>query len=242
MRLDKSIEIIDTAGITSQTDLLSNVSLLADCLARAASMEGCGDTEAHQEAATRALIAAIECERRMADLRERVLYMERLAMTDELTGLLNRRGFSEELQRTLAAARRYEEQGILIYIDLDGFKPINDTYGHDAGDEVLRNVGRLLRDIVRETDYVARLGGDEFAVLLTRSRWDDGMARAEAIDEALNSLVIAWKGRMVNVRASIGIQAYGPDDDGHGLLSQADQAMYRTKRGRAELTAGRAAA
>lgn len=235
MRLEKSIGRFEAAGNASQTGLVSDVALVVDCLTRADSFESCGDTECHHEAANKALISAVEVERHLAELHERIIYLERLAMTDELTGLLNRRGFGEELARALAAARRYQEHGVLIYVDLDGFKPINDTYGHAAGDEVLRLVGRMLHDNIRETDYVARMGGDEFAALLTRTLWEDGLARAEFLDHVLNNACVGWNGRLIAVRASLGIQAYGAGDDSTRLLSQADEAMYRTKRSRTQL-------
>jgi diguanylate cyclase (GGDEF)-like protein len=242
VNLVTSMSCLGVAGITSQTELVANVTLLADCLYRSTGLEGCGDAAGHAAAVNKALITAIEVERRLAEMHEKITYMERLAMTDELTGLLNRRGFADELTHVLAAARRYREKGVLIYVDLDGFKPINDSYGHAAGDEVLRQIGRILHDCVRETDYVARLGGDEFAVLLTRTLWDDGLHRAECLDETLNKAVVVWEGRLIAVRASLGIQAYGANDDGRRLLHQADEAMYRTKRSRAQLQRLRATA
>src|SRR3546814_1418393 len=81
-----------------------------------------------------------------------------------MTGLLNRRGFGLELSRALARARRQNESGLLVMCDLDNFKAINDTYGHPAGDAILRAVGKALKRNTRESDYVARVGGDEFAV------------------------------------------------------------------------------
>ncbi|MDP6120860.1 MAG: GGDEF domain-containing protein [Rhodospirillales bacterium] len=125
----------------------------------------------HREAAFE---AASRAERRMAEQQRRIAHLERLAATDELTGALNRRGFESALKRHLAEARRHHEPSVLVIADLDGFKPINDTYGHRAGDKVLRRVARLLMNNVRKTDYVGRLGGDEFAVLLTRTSHFDG--------------------------------------------------------------------
>ena len=164
---------------------------------------------------------------------KRVLVLERLAKTDELTGLLNRRGFHAELRRAVSAAGRYDECGMLIYVDLDGFKPINDTYGHAAGDEVLRRVAGTLREIVRDTDSVGRMGGDEFCVLLTRTSWKDGLARAEGLERSLNNTYVSWRGRMIAIRASLGVHAYGSRDDGDDLLDRVDDAMDVTKRKRA---------
>ena len=127
----------------------------------------------------------------------------------------------------------YDERGMLIYVDLDGFKPINDTYGHAAGDEVLRRVAGILGENVRDTDSVGRMGGDEFCVLLTRSSWEDGLARAKELDRGLNTTYVSWRGRMIAIRASLGVHAYGSKDDSDDLLDRVDDAMYVTKRMRA---------
>ncbi len=226
----------------SRTDLADSVADLADHLHRALAKSGSTAKAASGRAAWKALNAARAADRRTAELFERVAYLEHLASTDELTGLLNRRGFQAELHRTLSATGRYEEIGVLVYVDLDGFKPVNDTYGHAAGDEVLRQVARILQENVRETDYVGRLGGDEFAVLLTRTKWEDGLTLAEVLNQRMNSASVRWQGRTIALRASLGFQAYGPKDDGRELLERADDAMYRTKRLRADIAARRASA
>ena len=240
--LTKDIHRAPLDDLASQGDLLTSVSLLAECLERSAVPEGPSDDAANAEAARRALNAALSAECRLADqmdhivdLRQRIAQLERLAETDELTGLFNRRGFQRELHAAVAAARRYDERGVLVYVDLDGFKPVNDTYGHAAGDEVLRRVARTLNDNVRETDFVGRMGGDEFAVLLTRTTWEDGLKRAEALDRVLNNTYVSWEGRMLAIRASLGFQVYGPRDDGHDILSRADEDMYNTKRMRSAI-------
>ncbi|MEO5335928.1 MAG: GGDEF domain-containing protein [Magnetospirillum sp. WYHS-4] len=219
---------------TSQGDLVASVTLLAEGAARMA-WEGLPDAPQLAQLADRALASAAEAEARLAEQMSRIVELERLALTDELTGILNRRGFQRELTHALAAARRYDEKGVLVYVDLDGFKPINDTYGHAAGDEVLRRVARILQDNVRDTDAVGRMGGDEFAVLLARSSWEDGLRRAEALDRALNNAFIGWEGRMIAIRASLGIQVYGNQDEDQALLERADEDMYKSKRLRSEI-------
>lgn len=218
---------------SSQNDLLAAVNQLAECAEKNA-WEGACDPVLLTQVADRAIAAAAEAEARLAEQLGRIVELERLALTDELTGLLNRRGFHREMTHALANARRYDEKGVLVYVDLDGFKPINDTYGHAAGDEVLKRVARLLLDNVRDTDAVGRMGGDEFAVLLARSSWEDGLRRAEAIDRVLNNAFIGWEGRMIAIRASLGIQVYGNTDDGRDLLERADEDMYKSKRLRAD--------
>ncbi len=239
MQLLKPFSLERKPESASQGELLTKVTRLVDCLRQSNELAGRGKVYAHSEAAEFAIAAAQESERKMAGLLERIGELERLAITDELTGLLNRRGFQSELKRALSSASRYGEQGVLIYIDLDGFKPINDTYGHAAGDEVLRRVAGLLRDNIRDTDYVGRMGGDEFAILLTRTTWEDGLSRTEAMDRLLNAACSSWRGRVIRIGASLGLQAYGSMDDGKELLGRADAAMYQTKRMRADLTAKR---
>jgi diguanylate cyclase (GGDEF)-like protein len=211
-------------------ELISSVAQLVECMHRQGS-PGTGGTGTHHDAADRALIAVTDAQHRIVELRERIAQLEKLAMTDELTGLLNRRGFETELQRTLALASRYEEPGILVFVDLDGFKLVNDTYGHAAGDAVLRRVSRLITDNLRCTDFVGRLGGDEFAMLLPRTSADRGANRIRALRRMLNPVVVPWKGATITVGASFGVQTYGGDDDTDGalLLRRADASMYQTK-------------
>ena len=218
--------------------LVRKVGRLIDCRDSAGATAGLGLTAAHEEASQFALTAAKDAERLLAEQHERIAELERLALTDELTGLLNRRAIEAEMGYALAAARRYDERGVLVYMDMDGFKAINDTYGHAAGDEVLRQVARILHDNVRDSDRVGRLGGDEFAILLARTSWEDGLKRADAIDRVVNTTVVDWNGRIIVLKASMGAHRYGADDA--EILNHADQAMYKIKRGRADL-AGRGA-
>lgn len=188
------------------------------------------------------LEAASAAETRIAELQQRVMELERLAVTDELTGLLNRRGFEAEINRALAAAQRYQEAGVLIYVDLDGFKRVNDTHGHAAGDEVLCNVARILMENVRNSDHVGRLGGDEFVILFPRTAREDGLKRAETIERLLNTTLVNWQGHTIPLKASLGFQPFGMIADGQRLLHLADHSMYRTKRQRAEGAGSRVAA
>lgn len=230
MRLIKSAEKTETNAFASQTELVEALSSLV----RSTRLEDGQilDMDILRDNAIWALGAARMAERRIADQMERIVHLERLAMTDDLTGLLNRRGFEAELDKAIANAERYGEGGVLIYVDLDGFKPINDTFGHAAGDEVLRRTGHLLRETIRPTDAAGRLGGDEFAVLLVRSQWENGLSRAENIDRILNNARIPWGAHTIPLAASLGVQAYGGADSRHELLKQADKAMYQCKRGR----------
>ena len=218
-----------------EDELVPSVTQLIECL-RVRARPDAVEIGTDRSAADRALTAATHAERRIVELRERIAQLEKLAMTDELTGLLNRRGFESELQRTLALASRYDEPGLLVYVDLDGFKLVNDTYGHAAGDAVLKCIARLLTDNLRCTDFVGRLGGDEFAVLLPRTSQKLGANRIRSLRRMLNPVAVLWNGAMITVRASLGVQTYGADNaaDGAQLLSRADSLMYQTKHLRAQ--------
>ena len=152
-----------------------------------------------------------------------------LARTDAATGLANSRAFLEQLDKELARAGREERSLTLLYLDLDGFKSVNDLYGHDTGDEVLRKVADALRSSIRGGDVAARLGGDEFAALL----WGAGSAAAGEvavrIADRIREVAAAYPAAALGV--SIGIaQAHGESMTGAELLRNADASMYERKR------------
>lgn len=185
---------------------------------------------ASRDLVDRALAFANEAEIRIVELNERVRRLEALTQTDELTGLLNRRGFDEVLRRNLLSAARYEEAGLLAYIDLDGFKTINDRCGHAAGDEVLRAVGAFLSKNIRATDYAARLGGDEFAILFVRADHKRARERAREMVRGIAQLDIACKSHTISVSASLGFASYTGETSPRELLDRADRAMYADKK------------
>jgi len=167
--------------------------------------------------------------RQVTELRERVRQLEGISQTDELTGLANRRGFEEFLRRSLASAARHADGGVLAYLDLDYFKQVNDTHGHQAGDTVLKAVATILKRDTRDSDFVARLHGDEFAILLVRAGTKGGFARLRLIDHCLNNSTVSFGGLEIPLRASMGAVAFGPDSNAQQLLRDADAAMYETK-------------
>ena len=179
-----------------------------------------------------ALAAVAEAERRLEVQSQRIAYLESLSVTDELTQVRNRRGFQGELERALAEAGRTKKGGVVLLIDLDGFKAINDTHGHAAGDFVLQTVARWLDGHVRPGDTVARMGGDEFAVLMPQTGSDNAASRAAELDRQLNRLTARWGGRQLKIRGSVGLAAYSPGDDADTVVARADQTMYEKKRAR----------
>ncbi len=150
---------------------------------------------------------------------------------DPLTGCLNRRGFESRLEEACAMHRRESDKVLsLIMMDLDHFKPVNDTAGHAAGDELLRLIGELLQESVREQDAVARLGGDEFALLLPACPLERATEIAERIRQGIEAIEFQVDGHRFRVTASIGVSNLGVDDrDGGPLVKRADRASYRAK-------------
>jgi diguanylate cyclase (GGDEF)-like protein len=165
---------------------------------------------------------------------EKLKAAEALADRDQLTPTFNRRAFLRELHRTMSEVERYKTPAAVLYVDLDGFKSLNDSYGHAAGDAVLRHVGRLLSESVRESDAVGRLGGDEFGVILNRAPADEAAAKAKSLDEKINNSAILHAGVAHRVRASIGVHAIAVTEDPETAIARADEAMYADKHARRE--------
>lgn len=153
-----------------------------------------------------------------------------LAFHDAATGLANRTLFSDRLQQALAQARRYRRRVAVLFVDINNFKNINDTYGHDTGDSVLQMVAKRLQGRVRGTDTVSRMGGDEFVCLLTEVKEKAAIAQ---IADSLNGAISepsSFNGVDIIVKVSIGV-AIGPQDGvtADTLIKNADSAMYQAK-------------
>jgi diguanylate cyclase (GGDEF)-like protein len=226
------MEQVSASLTASDPELMDMIGVIASRL-----IENMPDSDAEGESderkdalLERALMYAAQAEQQIASQNERIEYLQGLSYTDELTGLFNRRGFSEQLKRTLANARRFGHTGILIYCDLDNFKEINDAHGHCAGDKVLRQIAELALQSVREIDTVARLGGDEFAILVDQTKWKDGLKRAQTLQWAIENTPFDFNPDIPPVKVSLGIEPYGPDDTAEDLIRRADMAMYYVKR------------
>ncbi|MCL4821079.1 MAG: GGDEF domain-containing protein [Vicinamibacteria bacterium] len=166
--------------------------------------------------------------------------LARRAFHDSLTGLANRALFDDRLQTALAQAERSRAPLAVLFLDLDGFKPVNDRLGHAAGDALLRAVAQRLRGAFRSCDTLARLGGDEFAAVLNGLRSPADVAPVQARVEAALAGPFVWRGRPLLVGASIGVALY-PEDArlARGLIECADARMYEAKARRAAVTRGR---
>lgn len=167
-----------------------------------------------------------------AALAEKLAAAEALADRDPLVPVFNRRAFLRELHRTMSEVERYRTPAAVLYIDLDGFKAVNDEYGHAAGDALLTQVGRLLLDSVRESDAVGRLGGDEFGVILNRAPTEEAQAKAASLSDKINASVIVHAGIAHRIRASIGVHPIAAVEDPELAIARADEAMYADKHAR----------
>jgi len=172
-------------------------------------------------------VARLEGE--LAGMQARLRELEARAELDPLTEVFNRRGFERELKRVMAYVERYGGSAALVYLDLDGFKPVNDRYGHAAGDVVLRATASALRRHVRASDTVARLGGDEFAVLLWNLSERAAVNKAESLEQAIAAEAVPIGQASVSVGASAGVTMLAHGDTLADVLARADAAMYARK-------------
>ena len=168
----------------------------------------------------------------VARLKARLTEAEGLADRDALTPLLNRRAFLRELSRIRAFAQRYGSPASLVYFDLDGFKAINDRYGHGAGDAALQAVAERLAANVRDSDILGRLGGDEFALILVQADRATAEAKADALARVIEREPLRFGDWSAPVHLSFGACEIAGDADPETLIAQADAAMFAAKRQR----------
>jgi diguanylate cyclase (GGDEF)-like protein len=169
--------------------------------------------------------------RELEQTRSRLGEVEKTADQDHLLPLLNRRAFVRELTRYIAFTGRYGTPTSLLYFDLDGFKQVNDSFGHAGGDAVLAHVADILLRNVRDSDVVGRLGGDEFGVLLSHANQDQAHKKADLLAKNLNDAPTVWRGKSIPMSFSYGAFELKPDEDADTAMARADEAMYAHKRG-----------
>ena len=165
----------------------------------------------------------------VAQLQKRIEDLDILAHHDSLVPLPNRRGFLRELEKRIDRAGRYGDQSAVLFIDVDGLKSLNDSFGHHAGDAALIHVARLLTDGVRQSDCVARFGGDEFAVLLEHADQDQARETAARLVDLIAGTDFRIDDAAIPISAAIGIALIEPGDQAEAVLKRADRAMYEEK-------------
>ena len=168
--------------------------------------------------------------RELEQVRARLEAAERSADQDQLLPLLNRRAFMREVTRSIGMAARYGTPSSLLYFDLDGFKRVNDTYGHAAGDAVLAHFSRTLLDHVRDSDVVGRLGGDEFGVILSHANQVIAHRKSASLAETLTATPAQWEGRAIPVGFSYGTFELISGENADSAVARADEAMYAHKK------------
>jgi diguanylate cyclase (GGDEF)-like protein len=157
--------------------------------------------------------------------------VEEMALRDTLTGLYNRRYFQQILEYELNRAKRYHQPLSIIFIDIDHFKEVNDTFGHSMGDQFLKQISLKLLSLFRTTDLIARYAGDEFVAILPTTSHEGAMILANRIQQIVGSYEVMVRGRTLQVSVSIGVDTY-EGNDGIGsstLIDHADKAMYEAK-------------
>ena len=177
--------------------------------------------------AARAEADALRAE--LARLQRRLDEVELLADRDPLTPVLNRRAFVREMARTIAFCERYEAPASLAFFDLDGFKAVNDQFGHAAGDAALQVVAAILAGHVRESDVVGRLGGDEFAVILAQAGQEAAEGKAADLQRRIEAEPVVFGGQAIPLRISYGVRTFEPGTGAAQVLAEADAAMFLRK-------------
>ena len=176
------------------------------------------------------LVEEISCLRgQVAQLQERVEQLDHLAHQDSLIDLPNRRGFLRELERLIARVSRYDAKGAMLFVDVDGLKAINDSFGHRAGDEALIEVAELLASGVRKSDVVARIGGDEFGILLENADEQSAHETASRLIDLIAACEFLHDGNELPLSVAIGVGLIHASDTAETVMARADQEMYRRK-------------
>jgi diguanylate cyclase (GGDEF)-like protein len=165
----------------------------------------------------------------VAQLQERVEQLDHLAHQDSLIDLPNRRGFLRELERLIARVSRYDAKAAMLFVDVDGLKIINDTFGHRAGDEALIQVADLLAGGVRKSDVCARIGGDEFGILLENADESSARETAARLIDMIAGCEFMHDGDPLPLSVAIGVGPITSSDTAETVMARADEEMYRRK-------------
>ncbi len=224
--LDNNEVEIPVVVITGQGD-----EMIASQIIQAGAYDYLPKERLGKKSLSRCIMNALEKHRLKQEIKHAMDRMARMAVRDELTGLYNRRFFTEALEREVARAKRYNSGLVLCIMDLDDFKQINDTYGHPAGDMLLSQFGRMLNDCFRQSDLVCRYGGEEFAVILPSTSSKNALKVCERFRKTIAEHVFTYEAESFNTTVSTGIAALSnnylknPDE----LVSVCDRSLYRAK-------------
>jgi diguanylate cyclase (GGDEF)-like protein len=177
-----------------------------------------------------ALVGEIErLQAKVASLEATICELDELAHKDPLVGVANRRSFLADLERLIGRVERYGETASMMFVDVDGLKRINDSFGHGAGDKALVQVAKMLVATVRKSDCVARLGGDEFAILLERCDELSAWQMALRIVEGILSSQFCVNGSWLRLSVAVGVSSIQAGDTAQSVMARADKAMYQIK-------------
>lgn len=186
-------------------------------------------TEGGPESAEEAFEEIERLREKIASLEDRVRQLDALAHQDALVPVPNRRGFLRELDALIGRVSRYGESAAMLFVDIDGLKRINDSFGHKAGDEALVQVATVLSNGVRKSDCVARLGGDEFGVLLAHASEDSAAETAQRLTALIDAHDSHCDGNRLPLGVAIGITMICANDTADAVIARADRAMYARK-------------
>lgn len=176
------------------------------------------------------LMQEVDTLRRELDgMKKRLAAEKQLADQDPLLPIYNRRAFVRELTKAQASVERYHGKASLVYIDLNNFKTINDTFGHQAGDHVLQKISRRLVESVRETDVVGRLGGDEFGLILANTSQEASSVLIARLLDGLQLQPVSWQNQPLDISMACGIVSINPGEDVEEIMALADNEMYLQK-------------
>ncbi len=166
----------------------------------------------------------------LVNVREHLAEMQQLVDVDCLAPIPNRRAFTRRLKWAISMRKRYNHPSSVLYFDLNNFKEINDTYGHAAGDQVIRHVSEIFTSMLRDSDFVGRIGGDEFAIIMYYADSEDAEKRSQAIADKISASPLMFNGKHIPVSTARGCYTLKEDDDAETALSNADVAMYVDKK------------
>lgn len=171
----------------------------------------------------------VETKQALSALQEEMAETRQLLNEDALTGTLNRRGMDQTLTREIARAQREEQLLTIGMLDLDFFKRVNDTYGHDAGDRMLVHFASLIKSIMRKSDALVRYGGEEFTLILPATDARGAHLVLGRLQQMMSKSPLNYEGQQINTTFSAGVAALRDDENAHALLRRADEALYCAK-------------